>query len=242
MAGRAGASGGCSPPSTCKPSPADYDAWYDTRRGRWIGGREFAQLMRLLDARAGETLLDIGCGTGYFSRRFAREAGLTVTASDIAAAPLRFARDKSPDIAFVRSDAACLPFADGSFDHVVAITSLCFVADQRRVLAEMARVARRTVALGLLNRHSLLYWQKRGRNGGYAGAHWHSRAEARALLGSVGAGRIRTADAIFVPTGGRLARALEARLSPALPFGGFLAIVGEPPAVCRRTSQECRSG
>ncbi len=31
-------------------TPADYDAWYDTPRGHWIGTREFALLARLLDA------------------------------------------------------------------------------------------------------------------------------------------------------------------------------------------------
>lgn len=67
-------------------TPADYDAWYDTPRGSWIGAREFALMADLLGAHSGETLLDIGCGTGWFSRRFAREAGLSVTGIDIAEA------------------------------------------------------------------------------------------------------------------------------------------------------------
>jgi len=52
-------------------TPAEYDAWYDSPRGRWIGETEFRLLQRLLALRPGETLLDVGCGSGWFTRRFA---------------------------------------------------------------------------------------------------------------------------------------------------------------------------
>jgi SAM-dependent methyltransferase len=223
-------------------TPADYDSWYDTPRGRWIGDREFALLARLLGARPGETLLDVGCGTGYFSRRFSREAGLMVTGIDVAPDMLDRARSKVPEIFLVRADAGCLPFADRVFDHVIAITSLCFVADEGRVLREMARVAQRRVVLGLLNRHSLLYWQKRDdERGGYAGARWHSRAEARAMLAGAGLCGIRVASAIFDPAGGYVAQALEARLPSALPFGGFIAVAGTPHSGCTQNLPGNRS-
>lgn len=212
-------------------TPADYDAWYETPRGRWIGNREFALLAGLLGARPGETLLDVGCGTGYFSRRFSREAGLMVTGIDIAPGMLDLAHRKAPEIAMAQADAACLPFVDHAFDHVVAVTSLCFVADEGRALSEMTRVARRRVALGLLNRRSLLHWQKGSdERGGYARARWHSRAEAREMLGAAGLQEIRVASAIFHPADGCLAQALEARLPSSLPFGGFLAVTGVPPS------------
>jgi SAM-dependent methyltransferase len=223
-------------------TPADYDAWYDTQRGRWIGDREFALLAGLLDARPGEPLLDVGCGTGYFSRRFSREAGLMVTGIDIAPDMLDLARSKAPDIALTRADAACLPFADRAFDHVVAVTSLCFVADVGRALGEMSRVARRRIVLGLLNRHSLLHWQKgNDERGGYAGARWHSTAEARAMLAGAGLQEIRVASAIFGPAGGDVAQALEAQLPSALPFGGFLAVTGVPSSGCSQNVPVKRS-
>ena len=95
-------------------------------------------------------------------------------------------------------------------------------------MSDILRVARRRVVLGLLNRHSLLYRQKIHRKGGgYAGARWHSPAEARAMLAGAGLWGIRVASAIFHPAGGCVGQALEARL-PLLPFGGFLAVTGTP--------------
>lgn len=208
-------------------TPADYDAWYATPRGRWIGDREFALLASLLDARPGETMLDVGTGTGYFARRFAGEGGLRVTGVDTAAAMLAFARGAAADIGFVQADAARLPFADACFDHVVAATSLCFVADEARAVREMARVARRGVALGLLGRRSLLGLAKRGA-GSYAGARWHVAAEARALLAGAGLGNIRGGHAVFLHGGGAVARAVESMLPAALPLGGFVAVAGTP--------------
>ena len=206
-------------------TPAAYDAWYDTPRGRWSGDREFDLLRTLLDARPGETLLDVGCGTGYFTRRFAREAGLQVTGIDIDPDMIAFARQQAPEIGFALADMQRLPFAAAGFDHVVAVTALCFAADERQALREMVRMARRRLALGLLNRHSLLYLQKR-RARSYAGARWHSQAEARALLTDAGCGNITVGSALFLPDGRVPARMLERCLPARSSCGGFLAVAG----------------
>ena len=64
-------------------TPAEYDAWYDSPRGRWIGETEFRLLQRLLALRPGETLLDVGCGSGWFTRRFAAAGDCGVTGRKI---------------------------------------------------------------------------------------------------------------------------------------------------------------
>ncbi|MCZ7562185.1 MAG: class I SAM-dependent methyltransferase [Burkholderiaceae bacterium] len=212
--------------------PADYDAWYETPRGRWIGEREWRLVCRGLDMRPRTSLLDVGCGTGWFSRKFAR-AGLAVTGLDLDRAALAFAREHSPgNIAFIEGDARRLPFADGAFDQTVALASLCFVDDWPLAIAEIARVTRRRFVLGLLNRHSLLWREKKGRNGGrgaYRGAHWHTPDELRPALGALPLTAWRLRSAIFLPSGGIFSRAIERVLPPQLLLGAFLVASAEMP-------------
>lgn len=214
-------------------APETYDAWYQTPRGRWIGETEYQLLRRQLAVRPRETILDVGCGTGYFSRRFAQD-GHPVLGVDLDPAAAAYARTSmTPPLPAVAGDMTALPFPDRSFDCVISVTALCFVADEAKALREMVRVARRRVALGLLNRHSLLHW-RRGKSAGYAGARWHAWAEARALLADAGIERIRSASAIFLPSGDALAQALEEGIPSSLPIGGFLALAGEAHSAGRQ--------
>jgi ubiquinone/menaquinone biosynthesis C-methylase UbiE len=126
---------------------ARYDAWYRTARGAWIGEREFDLLRRALAPRPGETLLDVGCGTGYFARLFAQRAGADVVGLDPDLAWLGFAHSAGTP-ACVAGRAERLPFRDGSFDLAIAVTSLCFIRAQADALREIVRVTRRRLALG----------------------------------------------------------------------------------------------
>jgi SAM-dependent methyltransferase len=210
-------------------NPADYDAWYATPRGRWIGETEYALAARLLVPQAGDSLLDVGCGTGWFSRRAAAD-GLVVTGLDPNAAWLDYARTRSSSgLSWVEGDARALPFADASFDHVLSIAALCFVDDERQAVAEAVRVARRSFAIGWLNRSSLLYMDK-GRGGGsgaYRGARWHTAGEVRALFSGLPVRRLTLRSAIFVPSATRWARLLEQGMPAGLPWGGILMLLGE---------------
>lgn len=210
-------------------NPADYDAWYDTPRGRWIGETEYALAVRLLGARPGDSLLDVGCGTGWFSRRAATD-GLVVTGLDPNPAWLEFARSHSdPALEWAEGDARALPFADASFDHVLSITALCFIDDERQAVAECVRVARRRFAIGWLNRASLLYRQKGqgGGSGAYGGARWRTAAEVRALFADLPVRHLRLRSAVFLPSASRAARCVERILPDALPWGGLLLATGE---------------
>lgn len=205
------------------PPPAAYEAWYHTPRGAWIAQREFALLWRLLPMQPGATLLDVGSGTGHFARRYA-SAGLHVTGLDPDPAALAYARTLGGAIDYCEGDALTLPFADASFDYCAAVTSLCFVPDPARALAEMWRVARRGVVLGLLNRRSLLHRQKAG-HGSYAGARWDSAADVRTWATSLHPPpqRLALGYAVRLPGGGALARMAETVLPAITPWGGFLA-------------------
>ncbi|HUX29210.1 MAG TPA: class I SAM-dependent methyltransferase [Thiobacillus sp.] len=210
-------------------NPADYDTWYATPRGRWIGETEYALAARLLAAQPGDSLLDVGCGTGWFTRRAAAD-GLVATGLDLNAGWLDYARTHgSPASNWGEGDARALPFADASFDRVLSIAALCFVDDERQAVAETVRVTRHRFAIGWLNRSSLLYWQK-GRGGGsgaYRGARWHTAGEVRALFTGLPVHKLKLRSAIFLPSATRTARCLERAISGALPWGGLLLATGE---------------
>jgi SAM-dependent methyltransferase len=206
---------------------ATYDGWYQTPRGGWIGDVEYRLLHRMLAPAPGATLLDVGCGTGYFTRRFARDAGLRVTGLDPNREWLDYARAHGgPSEAYIAGDARELPFPDASIDFVVSITALCFIQHEQQALREILRVARKRIALGLLNRHSLLYRQK-GRGGGtgaYHGAHWHTLSEVHNLLRGLAVRDVLIRTAVFVPSAGAIARIIEPLAPNALPWGAFIAV------------------
>jgi SAM-dependent methyltransferase len=138
---------------------------------------------------------------------------------------LEHARGLGGGVSYLLGTGTGLSFGDNAYDYVTAVTSLCFIADPEQALREMWRVARRAVLLGLLNRRSLLYRQKRDR-GAYRGARWDTSAEVRHWARQLEpAPRIVIRGAIFMPGGGAFARVAEAVLPSVLPWGAFLAVV-----------------
>lgn len=211
---------------------AAYDAWYETARGRWIGETEYRLLREVLAPTSGDSLLDVGCGSGYFTRRFVREH-VRVTGLDPDAAMLRFAATHAAaGEPYLSGDARALPFPARSFDLCVSITALCFIREQSRALAEMVRVTRRRFVLGLLNRHSLLYLQKGGGQGvgAYRGAHWHTHTEIGKLFEDLPLAHIKLRSAVFLPGGSRFAQLCERVLPGRLPWGSFLVVSADVAA------------
>lgn len=210
--------------------PKTYDAWYGSPRGRWIGQVEAALIRRALEPGDGESLLDVGCGTGYFTRSLGRSIDGPVVGVDIDEEHVAFARTRDPEReSYTVADARDLPYPDGAFDLVMSITATCFIPDEAAAVREIVRVARRRVAIGLLNRRSLLWWKK-GRGGGsgaYHGARWHTVSEARSLLRGLPVRNVRAWTAIQLPGGGVFARLVE-RISPRwLPIGGFILVAAD---------------
>ncbi|WP_338682092.1 methyltransferase domain-containing protein [Streptomyces acidiscabies] len=101
-----------------------------------------------LDARAGQRVLDIGCGVGHPARRLARTrevdvVGITVSHIQVAEATELTAEAGLSDRAtFQFADAMDLPFPDASFDAAWAFESMWHMPDRGQVLAETARVLR----------------------------------------------------------------------------------------------------
>lgn len=111
-----------------------------------------AHLVEFVEVKHGETVLDVGTGTGVVAITAAR-AGALVTGLDLTPALLDVAREnarvaKLATVQWFEGDAESLPFPDGQFDIVVSQFGHMFaprpdvaVAEMRRVLKPSGRIA-----------------------------------------------------------------------------------------------------
>ncbi|MFT3855362.1 MAG: methyltransferase domain-containing protein [Ilumatobacteraceae bacterium] len=134
------------------PSPADDNArlWEDHARW-WIDGftegadAEYVEQILPLAARElqGATrILDVGCGDGQVSRLASRFGADLVVGVDPTHNQITVAHERGGGPAYVRGPAAQLPFADASFDAVVACLVFEHIDDVDEAIAEVARVLR----------------------------------------------------------------------------------------------------
>jgi ubiquinone/menaquinone biosynthesis C-methylase UbiE len=135
-----------------------------------------------------ETLLEVGCGTGHFTRWFS-EKGLATMGVDLSRMMLAEARRRGTS-AYAVADAAALPFADCSFDLVALVAALEFLEEPKRALRESVRVARHGLLLGTFNRYSLYAMRRRLRPSPmWRRARFHRPAEIRRLVAEAAGSR-----------------------------------------------------
>ncbi|WP_181802666.1 SAM-dependent methyltransferase [Streptomyces shenzhenensis] len=93
-------------------------------------------------------VLDLGCGTGRPALRIAGRTGADVTGISIShkqverATALAADHDLAGRVRFERADAMDLPFAEDSFDAVIALESIIHMPDRAHVLRQVGRVLR----------------------------------------------------------------------------------------------------
>lgn len=117
---------------------------YERVMGRW-SRRLAVPFLDFAGAVDGETILDLGCGTGSLAFTLAERCPTSrLHGVDASSAYIAHARrhDIGPRLSFVVGDACALDFADVSFDRVLSLLMLHFVPAYDRAIAEMCRVAR----------------------------------------------------------------------------------------------------
>jgi arsenite methyltransferase len=106
-----------------------------------------AEVIKILNVQAGETILDIGSGPGFLAKDLANSVGPTglIHGIDLAENMIEAGRKlcvDQPWAKFQSGDAMSLPYPDASFDAVVSTQVYEYVPDLKGALAEFGRVLR----------------------------------------------------------------------------------------------------
>lgn len=133
---------------------AHYERWYHSK-GKRAAQEEKTLIKKFIASfSTAKTILEIGCGTGYFTNWF-QSLDLTAVGLDCSRSMILEAIE-CHHLWCIQGDALALPFAEQSFDVLALITTLEFVEDPYQVLKEALRVTRQGLILGVINKHSLL--------------------------------------------------------------------------------------
>ena len=143
-------------------------------------------LDELLERAAPRSILDVGCGEGVLTQRWAqRVAPARVVGIDLDDPRLRaeWARRPAPNLAYRAQPAEALPFAAGEFGLAAAVEVLEHVPRPEATLAEMSRVASDHLLVSVpreplwraLNLARGAYAARLGNTPGHV-SHWSRRA------------------------------------------------------------------
>ena len=211
--------------------------------GAYLLDVQRALVMRLLPAASGLRILEVGGGHGQLTRALL-DAGHEVvvhgSAASCAARQRPLMAERPDRLRFVVSSLWSLPFADGAFDAVIGLRLLAHVERFEALLAEMARVSRRSVIFDFAPQISsnffepLLFPLKRRVEGDTRPFFCYRTAQLRSPLAVAGFSSFRIEKQFFLPmvvhrkmASRNLSETLE-RTAGAL---GLTALLGAPAVI-----------
>ena len=178
-----------------------YEDWFRTRLGSLVDRLEKELILSLVRPRPGQTVLEVGSGTGHFlheiAGRGARCVGLEPSSEMLAVASQR----PHGGIVYVRGRGESLPFTHGAFDCLLYMTTLEFVQDVDAAIQEARRVVRSggRLVCGVLNADGPWARARKREAGLWGQARFYRALELRSLLAPLGPTRLEYC--VHVPPG-----------------------------------------
>lgn len=162
-----------------------YESWYEGKYKRADLLEKRVLGLMLSEFAQPSSVLEIGCGTGHFTRWF-NSQGIQATGADLSPYMVRQARSLWKEGEFVNAVSLDLPFRSKSFDVACFVTCFEYMPSPEMVLKEAARVASKGIVMGLINAWSLPTLRRKfqlafGKNDYYRRAHFYSISEIKSL-------------------------------------------------------------
>jgi len=123
----------------------EFDEWARQGRDRGMEQRHWhtaREILARMPVEPGDTVLDLGTGSGYAVRALAAAGAGRGYGLDASPEMLRNARSYSgsPGIGYLRGAFSALPFLTDSVDHVFSMEAFFYATDPARALEEISRV------------------------------------------------------------------------------------------------------
>ncbi len=150
-----------------RASQSFFDRWARTYdRSRISSWFQYTQelTIRTLDLKPDSWVLDVGCGTGYATRRIVavashgRACGVDISPAMVDAARRGTPPELAAQVEFRQANSAELPYDNATFTHLICTNSFHHYPDPMRVLAEMKRVLRSGGQLAIFENAPDLSW------------------------------------------------------------------------------------
>jgi ubiquinone/menaquinone biosynthesis C-methylase UbiE len=209
-----------------------YEQWLKKPETKVALELETRLMQTLLQSMRGESVLDIGCGTGACLRAFL-EMELLVTGLDPSTYMLDIAsRNVGNRADLYRGFAEDLPFDDNSFNYACLFTALEFVDNPQKALEEACRVAKDRIFIGVLNRYAIKGIQRRVKGMFTASIYnhaqffsvWELKQRIRKIVGHTPISWRTVCQ--LTSQSGKIATSLEqSKIIQRCPFGAFVGMV-----------------
>ncbi|MDQ7017883.1 MAG: methyltransferase domain-containing protein [Robiginitomaculum sp.] len=215
-----------------------------------IGGREMTlRILSMMNIKAGDQVLDIGCGIGGAARTLVAETGCRVTGIDLTPEYIDVAKTLTARcgmeerLQFQVANACGLPFEDETFDGAITLHVAMNIEDRVALYAEAARVLKPGADFAIYdvmrtNDKALAYpapWATSEKT-----SFLKTPAQMRALLHEAGFELIREEDH------GDMARAFFQKASPGAdqtppPLGVHVVMGADAPLKIRNTMKNLQA-